>query len=399
VPHTVLSPRAAGIDFYGDTLFTSEARATKSPARVAAFREASVRGWRYAMDNAPEIADLILARYSQRNSREQLLFEAGEMRRLMQPELIEVGHMNPDRWRHIAEVYADLGMLPRSFSLEGFMFQQDPRAGMARLYGWLVAAVAAMLAIGLVAAWQARLNRNLRRAIRGRDSAELQLRETNAQLRTHLQEIRSLQHALEEQAIRDPLTGLYNRRYLDDTLERELRRAERQGSTVSVLVVDIDHFKRINDTHGHAAGDEMLKAFAALLRASVRGGDLACRWGGEEFVLLLHAAPSEGAAERAEALRLACSAMQVHFQGVELRATVSIGVACFPAHASTAAGLMRAADEALYAAKGEGRNRVKVGAPVGAPVDAKAASASAAPGEAARRPESRPAPRSEASRS
>ena len=111
--HTVLSPRAAGIDFYGDTLFTTQERARGAPQRVAAFRAASLRGWQYAMENPEHIADLILARYSKLNPRDHLLFEAAEMRRLMQPELVEIGHMNPGRWRHIADVYADLGMLPR----------------------------------------------------------------------------------------------------------------------------------------------------------------------------------------------------------------------------------------------------------------------------------------------
>ena len=102
--YTLLSPRAGGIDFYGDTLFTTEQRARGDAARTRAFRDASLRGWQYAMDHPEETADLILARYSRRLPREHLLFEAAEMRRLMQPDLIEIGHMNPGRWRHVAGV-------------------------------------------------------------------------------------------------------------------------------------------------------------------------------------------------------------------------------------------------------------------------------------------------------
>jgi diguanylate cyclase (GGDEF)-like protein len=365
--HTVLTPRSAGIDFYGDTLFTTEERARQDPKGVLAFRDASLRGWQYAMDHAEEIADLILERYGKRNSREQLLFEAGEMRRLMQPELIEIGHMNPGRWRHIVDVYAELGMVPRDSSIEGFLLESGPRADLARAYGWLAAAVAAALLIGTLALWQARRNRELRRAIRAREEAETQLRGTNEQMRVHLQEIRALQSALKEQAIRDPLTNLYNRRYLDETLERELRRAERQNHPVSVLVLDIDHFKKLNDAYGHPGGDVVLKALAGLLRGGVRGGDLACRWGGEEFVLLLHAADTAGAVERAEALREAFARLRVRYQDADLAATVSVGVATFPEHASSAEALMGAADAALYRAKNEGRNCVRAAPRMRAP--------------------------------
>jgi ABC-type nitrate/sulfonate/bicarbonate transport system substrate-binding protein len=158
-PHSVLSPRAAGIDFYGDTLFTSEAQVQDNKQRVAAFRDASLQGWRYAMGHPEEIADLILAKYSQRLSREHLLHEAGEMLRLMQPGLIEIGHMNPGRWASIGEVYADLGMLPRNHSLKGFLFDAAPQSR-----PWPL--IAAGIAIGLVMLglvfWIVRLRRKLR---------------------------------------------------------------------------------------------------------------------------------------------------------------------------------------------------------------------------------------------
>jgi ABC-type nitrate/sulfonate/bicarbonate transport system substrate-binding protein len=231
--YSVFSPRAAGIDFYGDTLFTTESSARKDPARVEAFVNASLRGWRYAMANPEEIADLILARYSKRKPRDHLLFEAAEMRRLMQPELVEIGHMNPGRWSHIANVYSELGMLPRNPSLEGFMFEPNLRADaeLSRAYRWLAAAVAAALSIGLLAAWQVRANRKLRREARLRADAERGLRQTNERLQEGIEGIRALQTKLEELAIRDPLTGLYNRRYLDDALERELQRTSTTSSS------------------------------------------------------------------------------------------------------------------------------------------------------------------------
>ena len=127
------TPRSAGIDFYGDNLFTTELQIQRNPARVKAFREASMRGWHYAMNHQEELADLILKKYSKRNTREHLLYEARKMTDLVQPELVEIGYMNPGRWKHMAEVYADIGMLPENVQLDGFMYEQNPHAD----YQWL----------------------------------------------------------------------------------------------------------------------------------------------------------------------------------------------------------------------------------------------------------------------
>ncbi|NVN92855.1 MAG: ABC transporter substrate-binding protein [Desulfuromonadales bacterium] len=146
--YNAYSPRSGGIDFYGDTLFTTEQELKKHPARVKAFREASLRGWKYAMAHPEEIADLILSDYSHSKTREHLLFEAHQMATLIQPDLVELGYMNPGRWQHIADTYADLGMLPRNFSLDEFLFDPDPRHDQTRIV--IVAAIlAACLAVTL----------------------------------------------------------------------------------------------------------------------------------------------------------------------------------------------------------------------------------------------------------
>jgi|GEM_PF-2364546 len=164
---------------------------------------------------------------------------------------------------------------------------------------------------------------------------------------------------LQEQAIRDPLTGLYNRRYLDETLPRELQRAERAGQSVGVIMLDIDHFKRINDTYGHNVGDMLLRAVGAFLRHNTRGADIVCRYGGEEFTLVLPGASSENACHRAEELRAGIQALAVKHNGQALETvTASLGIAIFRTHGTTAEALVSAADEALYQAKHSGRNRV-----------------------------------------
>jgi diguanylate cyclase (GGDEF)-like protein/PAS domain S-box-containing protein len=180
---------------------------------------------------------------------------------------------------------------------------------------------------------------------------QISLSIANLQLRDHLR----------RQAVRDPLTGMYNRRYLDDTLERELLRAKRKNTTISIIMVDIDWFKSINDSFGHEAGDTVLTVVAKSLKDGVRGEDVVCRYGGEEFILVLPEAPTSSALERAEHLRERIAQLEIEHEGTALRKiTASFGVASFPDHGQTIEGVIKAADAAMYRAKTGGRNRVEV---------------------------------------
>jgi diguanylate cyclase (GGDEF)-like protein len=164
-----------------------------------------------------------------------------------------------------------------------------------------------------------------------------------------------------EQSIHDHLTTLFNRRYLEETLERELQRAGREQRPLGLIMLDIDHFKARNDTLGHAAGDRLLQALGHVLQADVRGSDFACRYGGEEFVLVLPDASRDATTQRAERLREDIGHLQVEHAGKDLgRVTVSLGVAVFPDDGHTVDAILRSADAALYRAKDEGRNRVAV---------------------------------------
>lgn len=602
-PYVALTPRSAGIDFYGDTLYTTETEIDRHASRVKAFREASLKGWHYAMTHTEEIADLIVSRYSDRHSRAHLLFEAREMARLMQPDLVEIGHMAPGRWQHIADTYAELGMIPAGKSMDELIYDAAPHP----LPHWVVPILALGSLVGLLltlaAVRFATLNRRLReseeryrvlaenstdviwtldiasrrftyispsvRRMRGytpeevlmmpaeaamtpeslqraaasleeqlgrftrgdpgagrgvieldllhkdghvvptevvatyivdkqghpttilavarditkrrkveaalrnseekfrtlletapfpvvitriadgrvlyinqqatawfgvpqdaaggrsardyyvlpeqrdamvdqvrrqqlvrdmevllrrengeqrwvllsvqpiffdgdpatftafndiseRKNAEVALREVNDRMREQLQEIERLRSALQEQAIRDSLTGMFNRRYLDEMLEREIARARREGISLSLVMLDVDHFKALNDTYGHRAGDEALRAIADALRQDIRSEDVPCRYGGEEFLILLPHMPLAAAGERAEQWRLAIDQIRVRFGEFELRLSASFGVAAYPYHGKTADELIHLADVALYAAKRQGRNRVVV---------------------------------------
>jgi diguanylate cyclase (GGDEF)-like protein len=170
-----------------------------------------------------------------------------------------------------------------------------------------------------------------------------------------------LRESLRAQSIRDPLTGLFNRRYMEETLERELRRAERERHPVGILILDVDHFKRFNDTHGHDGGDAVLAGLGGFLLANVRGGDVACRHGGEEFVLILPGASTSESRRRAIELLAATRGLQVAHRGQLLGpVTFSVGVAAYPDHGTTREALLRAADAAVYRAKHEGRNQIAV---------------------------------------
>ncbi len=185
--------------------------------------------------------------------------------------------------------------------------------------------------------------------ITARKLIEIQLQRANEQL--------------QQQVIRDPLTGLYNRRYLDATLPRELQRAERHGQQVAIMMLDIDHFKHFNDTYGHDAGDMLLREMGTFLRTHTRGEDIACRYGGEEFTLVLPGASLADTLLRAETIRTAIRTLMVYHQGQPLtQVTASFGVAVFPGHGTSTDMLIRTADQALYQAKRTGRDRVVVAA-------------------------------------
>lgn len=170
-----------------------------------------------------------------------------------------------------------------------------------------------------------------------------------------------LQETLRAQAFHDPLTGLFNRRYMEESLEREFHRAGRRNHPLSMVMADIDHFKLFNDTYGHDAGDVLLKHMGEILQKNVRKEDIVCRFGGEEFVLIMPDMALDVAIHRAEHLREVLKAFHFNYQGLSLGAvTISLGVAAFPGHGSDAQTVLRKADDALYKAKNNGRNRVEV---------------------------------------
>jgi diguanylate cyclase (GGDEF)-like protein len=180
-----------------------------------------------------------------------------------------------------------------------------------------------------------------------------------AELAQRNREAALLREKLREQAMRDNLTGLYNRHYVEEWFGLELRRAQRHGRPIAAIMLDVDHFKRFNDNFGHEAGDLALREVAGALRRSTRGSDVASRYGGEEFLVLLPECPFDAALRKAEQLREEVAKLELRYDDRPLGpVTVSLGVAAFPDHAKESSELLRRADEALYLAKQTGRNRV-----------------------------------------
>ena len=198
------------------------------------------------------------------------------------------------------------------------------------------------------------------RDITSRKRSESILKDSNKRLNEQLDEIRTLRDQLREQATRDPLTNLYNRRYLEEMLAQELARAARENYPVCVIMMDIDRFKRVNDTCGHKIGDDVLLSLSTLIIRHIRGFDAACRYGGEEFVIVMPKLSIETAHERAEFLRKQFANMPLPCADMKSFPTLSIGLASYPSDGEDSETLLNAADQALYAAKNSGRNRVVV---------------------------------------
>lgn len=335
--YSQFSPRAAGIDFYGDVLFTSEQEWKQHPDRVRKFVEASLRGWYYALSHREDLARHIYNQYSQRHSLEHLLFEAEQVRRLMTPELVEIGHMNQGRWRHIADTFAELGMMPANYPLDDFL---PPRAAPAQDYTRYYLILGSSLLVVALAVWISLYFSRLNRALR---------REVNERQR--------LQEDLERLANTDSLTGLPTRRFFMTQLASELARRQRYGHPLSLLMLDLDHFKQINDQWGHAVGDDALRLFADSVQCCLRTQDMAGRLGGEEFAILLPETAENVAIPVAERIRARMENALIATPKGKCSVTVSIGVT-EATDGDDLESLLRRADEALYSAKQGGRNRV-----------------------------------------
>lgn len=334
-------PRDYGINFYGDVLLTMERVIEADINQTIAFRDATLKGWEYAVKHPDEIIDFILANYNTQNkTREHLQYEAQALAKLIYADIIPVGYMNEKRWKNIENTLKEVGELDKnSVDYEGFIFthylKKDNFHFFKVYYKEIIAL--AILFMGSLLVFH---NYRLKRIVKSRTK---ELDEARAQA--------------EIEARTDNLTQLPNRRFFMEMVVHDSSVAGRNNLALSVIYVDIDFFKNINDTYGHAAGDKALRGVADILKRNIRNSDTAARTGGEEFIILCVETSTEDACLLAERIRADVEAEMFSYQGQSFSLTVSLGVASLSSEESIEQ-LLKKSDVALYKAKESGRNQV-----------------------------------------
>jgi len=458
IPINIISPANYGIDFYGDMIFVEQQYLENNKEQVLAFRRASIRGWKYAIEHPQQIISWMLANLTLSKSREQLTYEAQGTIRLIGSQLVELGHFSTKRLERIANIYRELGLVPEDAEFSGINYQEYYSAKTIDRR-WLQIAAFSLLAVFSLLPILGLINRKLKQQVALRTN---ELEKANHSMARYLQVIDnftitcststdnritsvstalcvlsgyseqeilgntpamfahpdvsddtliSLKQALaskqcwsgeilqrdklghgfwlyceieplvdehncyvgfasvsiditdkkkiETLSLTDSLTGLANRRHLDSVFNKEIASARRNNKEIAIIMIDIDHFKRVNDQHGHIVGDEVLKGFAYLLKTHTRGEDTAGRWGGEEFLLIFPDTDLAGAQRIAQLLQQ--SIAQYKFADT-LTQSCSFGIAQWDGVESLR-GLLGRADEALYQAKENGRNRIELALP------------------------------------
>lgn len=341
IDYKIIHPRRYGVDFYGDVLVTSEKQLENAPLRVKKFLNASLQGWRYAMNHQQEIADLIIKKYSYVRPRKDLLAEAKVIEKLMLPELIEIGRSNPGRWRHTAETLASMKLIDDDFSLEGFVYQPDKQTNYLAIIRFLITGIVLMTVVmGVLWFFNYRLSQEINR----RKKAQERLRQAK--------------ESADRKAYTDDLSGLGNRRAVYERGVDAINLAKNQRLPLSLIIMDLDHFKKVNDQFGHLVGDRIIRSVAQIILRLVRSSHIQGRIGGEEFAILLPDTELKGALELAESVRHEVANISVVENEKLVSITASFGVTALSDPNDDINSLVKRCDDALYNAKNQGRNRV-----------------------------------------
>ncbi|TPE44139.1 EAL domain-containing protein, partial [Maribrevibacterium harenarium] len=336
IPYREFSPRSVGIDFFGDNLFTSEALVKSSPQTVESFREASLLGWRYALEHHDTVINWITSRYKSTYSREFLRFEADATYNLIQPNLVEVGYINEGRWHQVVKDYQALKKLSPDFQLGPVLYHPPEQLDYRQFLLVAAVVVPTMLVLLTFALFVVRTNKKLDVALKESDQARAEVA---------------------KQANLDPLTELSNRRLFQTRLSSLCSNAEANNAPFALFYLDLDRFKELNDLHGHQEGDRVLKIVSSRLLNALPSHCELARIGGDEFTVLIPGkVDKEILAQMAEQILAALSKpFSVKMELVYLSA--SIGITVSPDDATDPSSLLQFADEAMYAAKNLGRSR------------------------------------------
>ncbi len=345
IPFYSFLPSDYGVNFYGDILLTTEKNIRNNADEVQQFREATLQGWQYAINHIDEMVELILAKYnSQNKSKAQLVFEANALIKLIHADIVPIGYMSKQRWQEISDVLISTGHIDnkhfdKEIDVDRFLYANYVKSDVMdfiveykkQLIGLIVVLVALTLVVHHI-----RLKRIISDKTKQLSKSKLQA---------------------EHDARTDILTGLANRRFCIETLEHDLSVAKRNDLALSLIYMDIDWFKAINDQYGHGAGDKVLSTLASILKNNVRSSDTPARFGGEEFVIVCLEKDKHSASKLAERIREEVEQTAILYDGKTIHITVSFGVASFD-DGDTVDLLLKKSDQALYQAKESGRNKV-----------------------------------------
>ncbi|WCN08174.1 EAL domain-containing protein [Marinomonas mediterranea] len=339
IPFRTFVPRSAGIDFFGDNLFTSEHEIAKNPKRVQAFRSASLKGWQFAMDNPETVINWIISRYKSTYSRDFLEFEANAMYPLIQPDLIELGYLNPSRWHKVVKAYQARKKLDNNFQIENALYKKPEASNHLHILIGLAIATPILVILGGFALFVIRTNRKLDNALRESLAARAEAT---------------------KQANLDPLTNLANRRFFQKKLQHLCQMAKSNNTPFGLFYLDLDHFKEVNDIHGHREGDNVLKDAGERLQRTLPSNCELARIGGDEFTILIPGIVDEAAL--GDIANNVLKAFESPFRiGVEqVSISASIGITACPKDAQDESTLLQFADEAMYAAKNSGRRQYHI---------------------------------------
>lgn len=336
-------PSDHGINFYGDVLLTLENRVDNKPEEVEHIRAATIEGWRYAINNIDETINLIVEKYnSQNKTKAELTFEAQQLIELMYADIIPLGYMNSERWEAILLALQEVEILDNpQVDLNRFIYSSTSD----------------------VSVWQALVNFKTQALVLLVILFTIALifhnRRLKVKIREHTQQLDHERVKAEKDARTDSLTQLGNRRKFMEGINHDLSIAARNKLDFSITYIDIDFFKTINDTYGHAAGDKVLQELADILKNNTRPSDNVARIGGEEFSITSLGKNKNTAAALADRIRKKVEEHTFMLGGEEVKITISLGVSTLT-DTQTSDELLKSTDDALYKAKNLGRNQVQV---------------------------------------
>lgn len=340
-PYYIFKPRDYGIDFYGDILYTTERFVKNDKKQVEAFKAATVQGWQYAIEHVDETIKLIQSKYNSQNKAYDILaYEAQELIKLMHSDIVPIGYMSEKRWYDIANVLKQTNDIKSThINLDGFIFNESKHLPLHKLiteqYPWIC-----IVLFLLISTFLFFHNYRLKQLVRERTRALLNAKEV-----------------AEQEARTDSLTGLANRRRFMEVVAKSIAIAKRNELALSIIYIDIDWFKKINDTYGHSAGDNALSVIGEVLKRNIRSSDTPARIGGEEFAIVCFEKSKRSAEQLAERIRKDIESSNIKHQNQTFHLTASLGVACIEKNEDIDA-ILKKSDKALYQAKEQGRNRV-----------------------------------------